>query len=51
MNFYRIGDQIFGNVDKQSVLDSIKYKKEEIKKAQKELIELEAQLNMVNKLK
>ena len=51
MNFYRIGDQIFGNVDKQSVLDSIKYKKEEIKNAQKELIELEAQLNMVKKLK
>jgi hypothetical protein len=51
INFYRIGDQIFGNVDKQSVLDSIKYKKEEIKNAQKELIELEAQLNMVKKLK
>ena len=49
--FYSIGDKVFGNINKQGVLDSIENKKKEIKNAQKELIELECQLAVVNKLK
>ena len=51
MNFYKIGDQVFGNIDKESTLNDIKYKKDEIKSYQKELIRLKEQLNVVKKLK
>lgn len=50
-SFYKIGDQIFGNIDEDAVKDSIKSTKEEIRKLQLELIELDGQLNMVNILK
>lgn len=50
-SFYKIGDQVFGNIDEDTVKDSIKSTKEEIRKLQLELIELDGQLNMVNILK
>ncbi len=50
-SFYKIGDQVFGNLDEQCVLDDIKRKKEEIYNMKRELIELEAQLNVVKVLK
>ena len=50
-NFYKIGNQVFGNIDEECVLIAIKSKKEHIKEKQKELIELEAQLNVINVLK
>lgn len=46
-SFYKIGDQIFGNIDEDCVLDDIKRKKEELHNVKKELIQLEAQLNVV----
>lgn len=49
-SFYQIGERIFGNIDEQHVVDDIRCKKDEIKNAQQELIELEAQLNVVKKL-
>ena len=49
-SFYQIGEQIFGNIDEQCVVDDIRRKKDEIKNNQKELIELEAQLDVVRKL-
>ena len=50
-SFYKIGDQVFGNIDEECILDDIKRKKAEINNNQKELIQLEAQLNVVQKLK
>lgn len=50
-SFYQIGDHVFGNIDEECVLIDVERKKEDIKNAQKELIELEAQLNVVKKLK
>jgi hypothetical protein len=43
-NFYKIGDQVFGNLDEQCVLDNISFLK-------KELIISEAQLNVIKTLK
>ena len=50
ISFYQIGDQVFGNIDEESVLNDIQYKKDEIRRYQEELIELEGQLNMVKVL-
>lgn len=50
-SFYKIGDQVFGNIDEDAVKDSIKSVKDQIKKLQYELIELEAQLEVVKKMK
>lgn len=50
-SFYRIGNHIYGNIDEDCVLDDIERKKEEITGAQKDLIELEKQLDVVKKLK
>lgn len=50
-SFYKIGNQIFGNIDEQCVLGDIKRKKEEIYNAKKELIQLECQWDVVKKLK
>ena len=50
-SFYKIGDQVFGNIDEDDVLYNIKSTKEQIKELQSELIELEAQLNVVKMLK
>lgn len=50
-NFYKIGDQVFGNLDEECVLSTIKSKKEHIKDKQKELIELECQLDVVKRFK
>lgn len=50
-SFYKIGDYIFGNIDEDCVLDNIKSKKKYIREQQEELIELEAQLDMINVLK
>ena len=50
-SFFKIGDQVFGNIDEDDVLYNIKSTKEQIKELQSELIELEAQLNVVKMLK
>lgn len=50
-SFYKIGDQVFGNIDEDAVKDSIKSVKEQIKKLQYELIELTSQLEVVKMLK
>ena len=50
-SFYRIGDQVFGNIDEDAVKDSIKSVKDQIKKLQYELIELTSQLDIVKMLK
>ena len=50
-HFYKIGDQVFGNLDEEYVLNEIKCKKEEIHNMKKELVELEAQLNVVRTFK
>ena len=50
-SFYKIGDKVFGNIDEDDVLYNIKSTKEQIKELQSELIELEAQLNVVTMLK
>ena len=50
-SFYKIGDKVFGNIDEDAVKDSIKSVKDQIKKLQYELIELEAQLEVVKKIK
>ena len=50
-SFYKIGDQIFGNIDEDAVKDSIKSVKDQIKKLQHELIELTSQLEVVKKMK
>ena len=51
INFYKIGDRVFGNIDEECVLNNIESKKEFIKEQQKELIELEAQLDVIKHLK
>lgn len=50
-SFYKIGDQVFGNIDEDAVKDSIKSVKDQIKKLQCELIELTSQLDIVKMLK
>lgn len=50
-NFYSIGNQVFGNIDEQYVLDAITYKKDQIQEVNMELFELNAQLNVVRNLK
>ena len=50
-SFYKIGDQIFGNIDEDAVKDSIKSVKEQVYKLQSELIELNLQLDVINILK
>lgn len=50
-SFYKIGDQVFGNIDEDAVKDSIKSVKDQIKKLQYELIELTSQLDVVKMLK
>lgn len=50
-SFYRIGNHIFGNIDEDCLLNQIENKKADIKQAQKELIELNCQFDVVKKLK
>lgn len=50
-SFYKIGDQVFGNIDEQSILHNIKYQEEEINNRRQELYELSQQLYVVNNLK
>lgn len=50
-SFYKIGNQVFGNIDEDCVLNDIKSKKEYIKEQQKELIELECQLDVIKRFK
>jgi hypothetical protein len=47
INFYSIGDQVFGNID-EKCFDRIK---EQISERKRELVELEAQLNVARSLK
>lgn len=49
--FYKIGDQVFGNLDELYVIGSIDHKKQHIHEMEAELIELEKQLDVVKKLK
>lgn len=46
-NFYKIGDRMFGNLDEEAVLDSIKWNKEEIERLTKERYKLLDQLDIV----
>lgn len=50
-SFYKIGDQVFGNLDEDAVLYDISTTKREIRKLQEELIQYDAQLNVVKKMK
>ena len=50
-SFYSIGNKVFGNIDEDTVKDSIKSIKEQIDKLQSELIELNLQLDVINILK
>ena len=50
-SFYKIGDKVFGNLDEEDLLYDIKSTKEEVRKLQLKLIELDGQLNMINILK
>lgn len=50
-SFYKIGDHIFGNLDEQSVIDEIEYKKESIRDLQKQIHTLELQWSTVRELK
>ena len=50
-SFYKIGDQVFGNIDEDAVKDSIKSVKEQVYQLQIELIELNSQLDVVKKIK
>ena len=50
-SFYKIGDQVFGNIDEEDLLYDIESTKEQVKKLQLKLIEFEAQLDVVKKIK
>ena len=50
-NFYKIGDQVFGNVDKEFVKDQIQSCMQFIREQNEKLVELKMQLDIVNKLK
>ena len=50
-SFYKIGDQVFGNIDEDAVKDSIKSVKEQVYRLRIELIELNSQLDVINVLK
>ena len=50
-SFYKIGDQVFGNLDEDGVLQNISTTKREIRELQEELIQYNAQLNIVKKMK
>lgn len=50
-SFYKIGDHVFRNIDEDAVKDSIKFVRDQVKKLQLELIELDSQLNVVKMLK
>ena len=50
-SFYKIGDQVFGNLDEDGVLQDISTTKREIRELQEELIQYDAQLNVVKKMK
>ena len=50
-SFYKIGDKVFGNIDEDTVKDSIKSVKEQVYKLRIELIELNLQLDVINVLK
>ena len=50
-SFYKIGDQVFGNIDEEDLLYDIESTKEQVKKLQLKLIGFEAQLDVVKKIK
>ena len=50
-NFYQIGEKVFGNIDKQCVFDAIKNKRQELQDVQQELLKLEAQFDVIQKMK
>ena len=49
-NFYQIGNRVFGNINKQAVLDNIKWKQGVLRDINNELTELEVQLSIVRTL-
>lgn len=51
VNFYQIGEKVFGNIDKQCVFDAIKNKRQELQDVQQELLKLEAQFDVIQKMK
>lgn len=50
-DFYKIGNHIFGNLDEETVESFIRGCKERLKKEQERLNKLEAQLDLVRRLK
>lgn len=48
--FYKIGNRVFGNIDKDCVLENIEDTTKEINELQEELEQYKAQLNVVNKI-
>lgn len=50
-SFYQIGDQIYGNIDEDCLLDEINRVEEQIKENKRTLEELKAQMIIINNLK
>ena len=50
-SFYKIGDRIFGNIDEDSLDYSIQSTQSEIQELQEDLIQLNAQLDVIKKIK
>lgn len=49
-SFYKIGNHVFGNIDKDCVLRNIEDTTKEINRVSKELTQYKAQLNVVNRI-
>lgn len=50
-SFYQIGDQIYGNIDEDCLLDEINRVEEQIKENKRILEELKTQMKIINNLK
>ena len=50
-SFYQIGDQIYGNIDEDCLLDEINRVEEQIKENKRTLEELKTQMKIINNLK
>ena len=50
-SFYKIGERVFGNIDEDSLDYSIQSKQSQIRELQEDLIQLNAQLDVIKKLK
>ena len=50
-SFYKIGDRVFGNIDEDSLDYSIQSKQSQICELQEDLVQLNAQLDVIKKIK